>query len=226
VSGARKIIQAGLLLALFALVGTGLVAFVHQQTWERIAENERQALLEKLQRLIPPERIDNDMIEDRIEVRRADLLGANVTRLYRGRLRGEPVAVVLNPVLAQGYGGAMNLLVAVNRDGSLAGVRVIAHKETPGLGDKMDEEKSDWIYGFDGKSRSNPAPEQWQVKRDGGVFDQFTGATITPRAVVAAVKKALDYVHEQGEERLYRPRQVQRPAQAPPAQAKSKETTP
>ncbi len=204
----QKIAQAGLLLTLFAVVGTGLVAFVHGQTQALIAENERLALLEKLQGLIPPEQIDNDMIADSIEVRRADLLGTTVTRLYRGRYKGQPVAVVLNPVVVSGYGGPINLLVGVNRDGTLAGVRVVTHKETPGLGDKMEEEKSDWIFAFDGKSRSNPGEDQWKVKRDGGVFDQFTGATITPRAVVSAVKKALDYVHEQGD-RVYRPSKSQ-----------------
>ncbi len=204
----QKIAQAGLLLTLFAVVGTGLVAFVHGQTQALIAENERLALLEKLQGLIPPEQIDNDMIADSIEVRRADLLGTTVTRLYRGRYKGRPVAVVLNPVVVSGYGGPINLLIGVNRDGTLAGVRVVTHKETPGLGDKMEEEKSDWIFAFDGKSRSNPVEDQWKFKRDGGVFDQFTGATITPRAVVSAVKKALDYVHEQGD-RVYRPSKFQ-----------------
>lgn len=199
----RKIVQAGALLTLFAFVGTGLVALVHGLTQERILENERQALLQKLQALIPPERIDNDMIADSIEVRRADLLGAPVTRIYRGRKQGRPVAAVLSPVVANGYGGPMTLLVAVNLDASLAGVRVIAHRETPGLGDKVEEERSDWIYGFDGKSLGNPSEAKWKVKRDGGSFDQFTGATITPRVVVAAVKEALSYVQDQGE-RIYR----------------------
>ncbi|MBF0256289.1 MAG: RnfABCDGE type electron transport complex subunit G, partial [Gammaproteobacteria bacterium] len=147
-----------------------------------------------------------------IEVHRADLLGANLTQVYRARLRGEPVAVVLGPVVTEGYSGTINLLVAVNRDGSLAGVRVISHKETPGLGDKMEEEKSDWVLGFNGKSLSHPAEALWKVKRDGGVFDQFTGATITPRAVVKAVKQTLSYVQEQGD-RLYRPQQHSRPVQ-------------
>ncbi|MBU0498640.1 MAG: electron transport complex subunit RsxG [Gammaproteobacteria bacterium] len=209
----KPVAIAGILLALFAALGTGLVAFTHWQTRDRIAENERRALLRKLEILIPPERVDNDMIRDSIQVHRTDLLGSNDTTIYRGRLRGEPVAAVLTPMVPDGYGGPINLLVAVDRDGTLAGVRVISHKETPGLGDKVEEERSDWIYSFNGKSLGNPPEEQWKVKRDGGDFDQFTGATITPRTIVKAVRSTLIYVREQGD-RLYR---------APPQSAQPKE---
>ena len=96
-------------------------------------------------------------------------------------------------IAPDGYGGDIHVLVAVKSDGSLAGVRVLAHKETPGLGDLIDEDKSKWIFSFNGLSLGNPPEKQWKVKRDGGSFDQFTGATITPRAVVKAVKKVLVY---------------------------------
>jgi Na+-translocating ferredoxin:NAD+ oxidoreductase subunit G len=198
----KSISMSGVLLALFAVVGTGLVAFTHLQTKERIAENVRQSLLHKLEGLVPANSVDNDMVEDNIEVHRADLLGSQTTTIYRGRLQGRPVAAILTAVVPDGYGGPMNLLVAVRGDGSLAGVRVISHKETPGLGDRVEEEKSDWIHSFTGKSLSDPAENQWQVKRDGGYFDQFTGATITPRSVVKAVKNTLLYVREQGD-RIY-----------------------
>jgi electron transport complex protein RnfG len=96
-------------------------------------------------------------------------------------------------VVPDGYSGPIKLLVAVNYDGTLGGVRVISHKETPGLGDKIEESRSDWVLGFNGKSLTDPLLEKWKVKRDGGIFDQFTGATITPRSIVSAVKHTLLY---------------------------------
>ncbi len=198
----KAIAISGGVLAIFAILGTALVAFTHHQTKDQIAANERQALLDKLAVLVPPAAIDNNMLEDRIEVHKAELLGAPTTTVYRARLKGQPVAVVLNSVVPDGYAGPINLLVAVNRDGTLGGVRVISHKETPGLGDRVEETRSDWVLSFNGKSLSDPSEENWKVKRDGGYFDQFTGATITPRSIVKAVKNTLIYVREQGD-RLY-----------------------
>jgi electron transport complex protein RnfG len=143
--------------------------------------------------------MDNDPLLDRIEVSNPDLLGAETTSVYRVRNDDEPVAVILNPVVPNGYAGPIRLLVSVKTDGTLGGVRVLEHHETPGLGDKIDERKSDWIREqFAGKSLGDPPEEQWRVKRDGGAFDQFTGATITPRSIVAAVKNALKFVTQQG----------------------------
>ena len=198
----HPVLVAALMLALFGVVGSGLVAFTHEHTRERIAQNERLTLLRSLQVLVPPESVDNDMVTDVIRVQHPNLLGRPETTVYRGRKGDQPVAVVLNPVAPDGYSGPIRLLVAVRRDGSLGGVRVIAHKETPGLGDRIEEQKSDWILGFSDRSLGDPQPANWKVKRDGGVFDQFTGATITPRAIVKAVRKALEYVQAQGE-RLY-----------------------
>jgi electron transport complex protein RnfG len=142
------------------------------------------------------------MVNDTLLVHDPELLGAESTVVYRGRMGDEPVAAVLTPVVPDGYSGPIKLLVAVHRDGVVGGVRVISHKETPGLGDRIETEKSDWVLGFSGKSLSNPQAERWRVKRDGGVFDQFTGATITPRAIVTAVKKTLQFVQQNGD-RLY-----------------------
>ena len=105
---------------------------------------------------------------------------------------------MLETVAPDGYNGSIRLLVAINLDSTLAGVRVVQHRETPGLGDAIDAQRSDWILGFDGKSLTTPPRKDWKVKRDGGDFDQFTGATITPRAVVKAVKKALLYFQANG----------------------------
>jgi electron transport complex protein RnfG len=189
---------AGLLLGVFSVAGAGLVAVTHVATRDRIAHNERQALLDRLAVLVPTERITNDMATDQILVSDPDRLGSERTTVYRARAGDSPVAVILSPVVPDGYAGPMSLLVAVLRDGSLGGVRVVSHHETPGLGDKIEEEKSDWILGFAGKSLGNPSPAGWKVKRDGGEFDQFTGATVTPRAIVKAVKNALLYAQEKG----------------------------
>jgi electron transport complex protein RnfG len=190
------ILIAAAILASFAVLGTSLVTLTHAFTKERIALNEREALLRSLHALVPSESIDNDMITDVITVRAKDLLGGDETTVYRGRKLKQPVAVVLNTIVPNGYSGPIKLLVAVNYDGTLGGVRVISHKETPGLGDKVEETRSDWIYRFNGKSLHNPPLEKWGVKRDGGIFDQFTGATVTPRAIVKAVKRTLLYVRD------------------------------
>jgi electron transport complex protein RnfG len=190
------ILISGALLGLFGVIGAGLVGFSHDVTQARIAQNERDALLEQLEILLPPGSFDNDLLHDLTEVSAPDRLGAQATQVYRARREGEPVAVVLNPVVTQGYSGAIKLIVAIERDGTLSGVRVLNHRETPGLGDKIEARRSDWITQFAGKSLQNPDPGAWQVKRDGGVFDQFTGATITPRAVVRGVRDSLRYFHD------------------------------
>lgn len=197
------ILTAAFILSSFAVGGVGIVAVTHAMTDTRIAENQREAMLKKLRAIVPAERVKNDPLTDRIQVSDQDLLGAPVTDVYRVRDGDAPVALVLRPIVPDGYAGPIKLLVSVLADGRLGGVRVIEHHETPGLGDKIDEKKDDWIIAqFDGKSLGNPLPEKWQVKRDGGDFDQFTGATITPRSVVKAVKNTLLFVEQQGD-KLY-----------------------
>lgn len=192
----KRITIAGLLLAMFAVIGVGLVAFTHIATKDQIAENERMALLNSLNALVPAETIDNDIVTDLIEVSDLEKLGTENTTVYLGRKAGNPVAAVFTSVAPDGYSGQIKLLVAVLADGTLGGVRVVAHKETPGLGDKIEVEKGDWIHSFVGKSIGNPELAKWNVKRDGGIFDQFSGATITPRAIVKAVKNTLLYYQE------------------------------
>lgn len=188
------VLISGLLLGMFGVLGATLVGLSHEGTREQIARNERDALLAQLRALVPVEQIDNDMLAEVLEISAPDALGAPTTRVYRARRAGAPVAVVLSPVVSQGYSGAIRLIVAVRFDGALAGVRVLSHRETPGLGDKIEVERSDWIHGFAGRSLGDPPASGWKVKRDGGVFDQFAGATITPRAVVRGVRQALAYV--------------------------------
>ena len=190
----RPVLVSSLFLFLFAVIGSGLVAFTHEKTADRIQDNERRALLKSLNEVIPPDRYDNDIFHDILYVRHKDLLGTDKpVPVYRARKNGWPVAAVLAPVAPDGYNGNIRLLVAINLDGTLAGVRVVQHRETPGLGDAIETSSSDWIFSFNGKSLDKPGKEGWKVKRDGGEFDQFTGATITPRAVVKAVHNALLY---------------------------------
>lgn len=203
----KPVLIAAFILGTFAVGGVGLVAVTHDLTSARIASNQREAMLNKLRDILPVDAatgaplMDNDPLLDRIQVNDPDRLGAPETQIYRVRHGNQPIAVVLNPVVPDGYAGPIQLLVSVKRDGSLGGVRVLEHHETPGLGDKIDERKGDWIKEqFDNKSLGNPLPDQWLVKRDGGQFDQFTGATITPRSIVKAVKKTLEFVREQGDQ--------------------------
>ena len=179
----KQILISGFLLWLFSVVGTTLVAITQQTTAERIVANEKKVLMRNLHALLPPQKMDNDMTQDSIVIEPSALLGTHESTLaYRARKDNQPVAVVLNAVAPGGYNGDIHLLVGIYVDGSVAGVRVVKHNETPGLGDGIEVKKSNWILGFDGKSLANPPPEHWKVKRDGGDFDQMTGATITPRA--------------------------------------------
>ena len=193
----RQILISGAFLWLFAVVGTTLVAVTEFSTADAIVENERRVLLRNLLALLPADRLDNDIASDTLELPPSPLLGTEThSTAYRARLQCEPVAVIFNSVAPNGYSGRINLLVGVYVDGGVAGVRVIKHAETPGLGDGIEIRKSPWIKSFDGKSLDNPDAAGWRVKRDGGEFDQLTGATITPRAIVAAVRNTLLYYRQ------------------------------
>ena len=193
----KNMIISALVLALFAITGTFFVSFTYDNTIDRINENKRLALLKAFHVLIPPSAHDNDIFTDLIQVTDRNLLGnKKPVNIYRARKDNKPVAVIINSVAPDGYNGNIELLVAINFDGVLAGVRVVHHKETPGLGDAIEESRSDWITKFKHLSLNTPDKKGWAVKRDGGEFDQFTGATITPRAVVKAVYKTLSYYKE------------------------------
>jgi electron transport complex protein RnfG len=194
--GNLPILISGALLGLFGVLGAGLVGLSHDLTEARIIQNERESLLRQLRVIVPDDQADNDISTDVIEVSDPSRLGTPTTRVYRAKLSGEIVALVLSPVVTQGYSGSIRLIVGVRQDGTLAGVRVLSHRETPGLGDKIEVERSDWILDFNDRSLVSPPTSQWKVKRDGGAFDQFTGATITPRAVVRGVRSALEFVRQ------------------------------
>lgn len=190
----KHVLRSAVLLGLFALVGTGLVAMVFTTTKDPIAEAERAYMLRSLNSVIKKELYDNDIFTDYIEVTSADYLGTDKpVPVFRARKNNQPVAVAITPVARQGYVGPIKLLVGIDINGTIIGVRVLQHRETPGLGDAIEEKRSNWIFGFDNRSLDNPESKNWRVRRDGGVFDQFTGATVTPRAVVRAVHDALKY---------------------------------
>ena len=191
----RSMGMAALILAGFSVVGAGLVAVTYTSTKDIIAEAQQAALEASLNQLVPADRYDNRVVEDAIEIIASEWLGTDQpVTVYRARKNGQPVALFATPYAPDGYSGPIQLLIGVYADGTLAGVRVLAHKETPGLGDGIDEKRSPWILAFAGKSLENPPLERWKVKKDGGAFDQFTGATVTPRAIVKATRTFLEYV--------------------------------
>jgi electron transport complex protein RnfG len=182
-----------LILSLFAIATAAMLAFTNEGTKELVRCNKQQVLQDSLQQVMPPAQHDNQLLTDFILVDDA-LLGRETQKVYRARQGDEPAGVVMEATAPDGYGGAIDLLVGVDAAGQVLGVRAVPpHNETPGLGDKIELKKSDWVLSFDGKSLGNPDSEGWAVKKDGGDFDSFTGATITPRAVVAAVYSALEF---------------------------------
>lgn len=186
------IFSSGALLAITALLGTALMVAVNWHSQPYIEKNEQEVLLKNLNSVLSTISYDNNIVDDTLQLKDPAMLGSrDPVTIYRVRKQGKPVATVLSVVAPDGYSGPIVLLVGINYDGVVNGVRVVRHKETPGLGDAIEVRRSDWIHGFDNKSLVNPASAAWKVKRDGGQFDQLTGATITPRAVVKAVHKAL-----------------------------------
>lgn len=184
----------GIILALFAAGTTGLTAIVYQLTKDTITH---QALLQHktlLDQVIPTERYDNDIQSECFFVIDPALGNETPHRLYLARKHGQPVAAAVETTAPEGYSGAIQLLIGTDFNGTVLGARVIEHHETPGLGDKIELRLSDWITFFSGKKVNGPDDSRWAVKKDGGMFDQFTGATITPRAIVNAVHRTALYV--------------------------------
>lgn len=190
------ITRNSLLLAGFALLTVILVASTYLGTRERISVAQRAAEEKALLQIVPRELHDNSMLDDLISAPVGDplLRLREAKSIYIARRRGVAIAAVIPAVAPDGYSGAIDIVVGVNRDGSVAGVRVLQHRETPGLGDAVDHRKSNWLESFRGRALSDPPVERWTVRKDGGDFDQFTGATITPRAVVQATARALTWV--------------------------------
>jgi len=196
-SQGQSITRNSILLGAFALGTTFLISGTYLLTKDRIAIEQRKAEEKALLEIVPANRHNNSMLDNTIAVNSStESLNLRGNRqIYLARQDGDTVAAIIPVVATDGYSGDINLIVGVNSDGSIAGVRALNHKETPGLGDKVDIKKSDWVLGFNGKSLNNPDISKWAVKKDKGHFDQFTGATITPRAVVSATLRALQYAN-------------------------------
>jgi len=198
---ARRALRAAAVLAAVAVAAVALVAVVHDRAGPRIEASRRAQELAGLTAVLGGLVYDNDPLADTLLLRDPELLGTDQPLVaYRIRRAGSTVAVLINVVAPDGYAGPIRLLVAVDGAGRVLGVRVLEHRETPGLGDVIEERRSQWIRGFDGRSLGDPPADRWTVRRDGGDFDQFTGATVTPRAVVRAVRKALTYAERHRDE--------------------------
>lgn len=187
-------------LGLFALLTAGVVIVTQQATSAKIAHNIRQAQAKALNEIVPLGSYDNDLLASTLSLNQLDtsLLGpiaANDKAVLAAKA-GQVETVLLPVVAPDGYTQEIRLLVGIHKDGRIAGVRITEHRETPGLGDKVDIKKSPWVLSFSGLSLSQPEADKWKVKKDGGEFDQFTGATITPRAVVLAVANALRFYQQ------------------------------
>lgn len=206
---AKASMYTALNLLFFTLIGTALLALTYQFTHDPIARSEEKEKLKLVTQIAPASTYDNDIIKDTANLAADKLLGNDDTTVaYIGRLKNEPSIAVLQVVAPDGYSGKISLIISIRSDGQgngkIGGVRVISHKETPGLGDYIEIARSKWITGFDGKSLDNPKDSDWKVKKDGGQFDSMAGATITPRAVVKAVHKALQY-YAQHREEMFKP---------------------
>ncbi|MBN4075666.1 MAG: electron transport complex subunit RsxG [SAR86 cluster bacterium] len=200
----RSIMQNAFKLASFAAVVAIILALVYAISETRITQQQLNAQRQALNIIFPETQHDNDLIDDSFilnlltsEFNNLDLLGLRESSsAYIARNNMQIRGIILPAIARDGYSGDINILLGISTDGSVTGVRVIAHRETPGLGDKIDLRFSNWILSFNNRSLGNPEPAAWTVKKDGGEFDQFTGATITPRAVTVATAKALQFFEE------------------------------
>ena len=205
--GDTVMLRAAVLLSLVAATAGVLLTLVNHATRERIVANELTFLLNQLHTVLTGVRYDNDIAADVIELPPSKWSESSCSAsVFRARQNGQPVAVVMTPTAPDGYNGSINLLVGIAFDGTLTGVRVVAHRETPGLGDAIEVSRSDWITQFRGRSLTGSSSTEWNIKRDGGNFDQLTGATITTRAVVRAVYECLQSYGD-NRDMLYAPTQ-------------------
>lgn len=200
---AQSIRRSAIGLGLFAIITGGTIALTQQLTDDRIQEQVARAEAAALYQIIPESEHDNELLTDTITLPPGERLAIEGEMMaWVARQDGEPVGLIFPAVAPDGYSGDIKLLVGVNLQGEVLGVRVTSHRETPGLGDRVELKKSNWVLSFEGRSLSNPEPRNWNVKKNGGVFDQFTGATITPRAVVKAVQHTLIYFRKNRQEIL------------------------
>jgi len=190
----KNITRNGLLLAAFAIVCTGAIAIVNLMTKPLIAEQQQKALLKTVDKIIPKSSYDNDLFASCFRVENDHLLGKNrQQKVFLAKKEGKNVALIIEASTFNGYSGEIKLAIGILKNGTIAGVRVLKQTETPGLGDKILASKTNWILAFKDKSYQKTLSNRWNMKKNGGEFDAFTGATITPRAVTYAIRDALIY---------------------------------
>jgi electron transport complex protein RnfG len=190
----KHTLKTSITMIAFAFIGTAMLAYVFGVTRAPIEASEREARLALFKQILPVNTYDNDLLKESVKIAPNDLLGNRLnSEANIAKLNGKTAGVILEAIAHDGYSGDIKLLIAIRADGSISGVRVLAHKETPGLGDYIDIGHGNWIKLFDDESVNKTPLEKWQVKKDGGKFDYMVGATITPRAVVKAVQKSLQF---------------------------------
>ena len=195
--------NGALSLGVFAVVTAAAISLTYVAGSDAIAANKAAAKARALEAVMSPALYDQSLLDSPITLAQTDQLDVAENSLGYAAINHSVVQGIVLPVVAKdGYSGDISMLIGLNRDGVIQGVRVLEHKETPGLGDKVERKKSAWIDAFIGHSLANTSPDEWAVTKDGGLFDGFTGATITPRAVVSAVHKSLRY-HEQQQSSFY-----------------------
>jgi electron transport complex protein RnfG len=190
-----------LLVAVVATAAALVVTASHEFSKDRIAANERARVLASLESVLDPRLRGRGLVPTHLTATDPELLGSRAPiDVFVVTEDGRPAAAILAPIAPDGYNGPIHLLVGISPTGTLTGVSVLSDSETPGLGDQIERAKSSWIEQFDGKSLDNPPLEQWAVRKDGGAFDALTGATVTPRAVVKALRNTLVYFSRHGDE--------------------------
>lgn len=185
----ERIGYQGLLLGTFSFIATLLLVIGNLATSDAIGERNREDLRASLSQVIPAAVHDNDLLQAPLTMQGPN--GKPLT-VYRG-MHGAQVTALAWEIVGPGYGGDIRLILGLNAKGEVLGVRVLSHSETPGLGDNIELTHSNWIMGFNGLSLANTPLAQWFVKKDGGRFDSFSGATITPRGVVQAIREGLQF---------------------------------
>jgi len=204
-SATKMAMRTAVILFIFVVIFTGLLSGAYLWTLPTIEAAAAAEKMKLIDEVLPRTSYDNDLLKDTVQIAASSALGQDeASTAFRARKNGKASALVLEAVAADGYAGKIRLLIALGADGALLGVRVTQHKETPGLGDYIEPKKDKnkerpWITQLDGLSPASSEERQWKVKKDGGRFDSVAGATVTPRAVLKAVRKAAIYVAENHE---------------------------
>ena len=193
-SARQSILKSGATLAVIAAICTTLVAGTYALTVDRIAQNDKDLLEQSLQPALGGAYFDGGVSESRLVIPPPhDLPGSGAALIYRVYADGEPVAALFVVTARDGFSGSIRILLGVGADGVVTGIRILQHRETPGLGDSITASRSDWVHQFPGHSLRDPLEAGWAIRSDGGEFDQLTGASITPRAVIKAMRDTLIY---------------------------------